>query len=213
MAFCVRCLRDMAPREAVDWAREFLRQVELPELVSRFASTLSTGLGLAESELRERIIDEPRRAGASAQRGRPGDPAARADESQRQGNHDLCGPVSLLSAPLRELGAHLVLSAAWARDLWQKLEEYPVDEVVQHLDPREKRFWIRCRTGDVPPLDNEEGEFGAIRTMLDTLHLTAQSASVSAALRQGAGAGNFEADLEYLRALQETLERTHGEQH
>ena len=60
---------------------------------------------------------------------------------------------------------------------------------------------------------NEEGEFGAIRTMLDTLHLTAQSASVSAALRQGAGAGNFEADLEYLRALQETLERTHGEQH
>ena len=69
------------------------------------------------------------------------------------------------------------------------------------------------RTGDVPPLDNEEGEFGAIRTMLDTLHLTAQSASVSAALRQGAGAGNFEADLEYLRALQETLERTHGEQH
>lgn len=64
-----------------------------------------------------------------------------------------------------------------------------------------------------PPLDNEEGEFGAIRTMLDTLHLTAQSASVSAALRQGAGAGNFEADLEYLRALQETLERTHGEQH
>ena len=50
-------------------------------------------------------------------------------------------------------------------------------------------------------------------SMLDTLHLTAQSASVSAALRQGAGAGNFEADLEYLRALQETLERTHGEQH
>ncbi len=114
---------------------------------------------------------------------------------------------------LRDLGAQLILSAPWARDLWQKLEENPVDEVVQHLDPREKRFWIRCRTGDVPPLDNEEGEFGAIRTMLDTLHLTAQSASVSAALRQGAGAGNFEADLEYLRALQETLERTHGEQH
>ncbi|MFQ8737435.1 MAG: hypothetical protein ACLSAH_16760 [Bilophila wadsworthia] len=41
MAFCVRCLR--VTREAVDWAREFLRQVELPELVSRFASTLSTG--------------------------------------------------------------------------------------------------------------------------------------------------------------------------
>ena len=211
MAFCVRCLRDMAPREAVDWAREFLRQVELPELVSRFASTLSTGLGLAESELRERIIESrgaralPRNAG-----GQETQPPVRTNPRDREiMTFAVRYPSSL--PRLRELGAHLVLSAAWARDLWQKLEEYPVDEVVQHLDPREKRF--RCRTGDVPPLDNEEGEFGAIRTMLDTLHLTAQSASVSAALRQGAGAGNFEADLEYLRALQETLERTHGEQH
>ena len=213
MAFCVRCLRDMAPREAVDWAREFLRQVELPELVSRFASTLSTGLGLAESELRERIIESrgaralPRNAG-----GQETQPPVRTNPRDREiMTFAVRYPSSL--PRLRELGAHLVLSAAWARDLWQKLEEYPVDEVVQHLDPREKRFLIRCRTGDVPPLDNEEGEFGAIRTMLDTLHLTAQSASVSAALRQGAGAGNFEADLEYLRALQETLERTHGEQH
>lgn len=213
MAFCVRCLRDMAPREAVDWAREFLRQVELPELVSRFASTLSTGLGLAESELRERIIESrgaralPRNAGGQETR-----PPVRTNPRDREiMTFAVRYPSSL--PRLRELGAHLVLSAAWARELWQKLEEYPVDEVVQHLDPREKRFWIRCRTGDVPPLDNEEGEFGAIRTMLDTLHLTAQSASVSAALRQGAGAGNFEADLEYLRALQETLERTHGEQH
>ena len=213
MAFCVRCLRDMAPREAVDWAREFLRQVELPELVSRFASTLSTGLGLAESELRERIIESrgaralPRNAG-----GQETQPPVRTNPRDREIMTFAVRYPSSLPC-LRELGAHLVLSAAWARDLWQKLEEYPVDEVVQHLDPREKRFWIRCRTGDVPPLDNEEGEFGAIRTMLDTLHLTAQSASVSAALRQGAGAGNFEADLEYLRALQETLERTHGEQH
>ena len=213
MAFCVRCLRDMAPREAVDWAREFLRQVELPELVSRFASTLSTGLGLAESELRERIIERrgaralPRNAG-----GQEPQPPVRTNPRDREIMTFVVRYPSSLPR-LRELGAHLVLGAAWARDLWQKLEEYPVDEVVQHLDPREKRFWIRCRTGDVPPLDNEEGEFGAIRTMLDTLHLTAQSASVSAALRQGAGAGNFEADLEYLRALQETLERTHGEQH
>ena len=70
MAFCVQALRDMAPREAVDWAREFLRQVEMPELVSRFASALSTGLGLSEGELRERLAESrnarnlPRTAGA-----------------------------------------------------------------------------------------------------------------------------------------------------
>ena len=211
MAFCVQTLRDMAPREAVDWAREFLRQVELPELVSRFASTLSTGLGLAESELRERVI-ESRNARSLPRNADGTPPPVRTNPRDREiMTFAVRYPSSL--PRLRDIGAHLVLSAPWARELWQKLEDTPADEVVQHLDPREKRFWIRCRTGDVPPLDNEEGEFGAIRTMLDTLHLTAQSASVSAALRQGAGAGNFEADLEYLRALQETLERTHGEQH
>ena len=211
MAFCLRCLRDMAPREAVDWAREFLRQVEMPELVSRFASMLSTGLGLAENELRERIA-ESRGARALPRAGGQEPPPVRTNPRDREiMTFAVRYPGAL--PKLREMGAQLALSAAWARELWQKLEHYSGDEIVQYLDPGEKRFWIRCRTGDVPPLNNEEGELGAIRAMLDSLHLTAQSASVSAALRHGAGAGSFETDLEYLRALQETLERTHGEQH
>ena len=219
LAFCVRTLRDMAPREAVDWARDFLRQVEMPELVSRFASTLSTGLGLAESELRERVMESraarnlapQSAAGSAGETRRPQAPVRTNPRDRESMTFAVRYPAAL--SRLREVGAHFVLKAAWARNLWKKLEENPGDEVIQLLDPREKNFWIRCRTGDVPPLNNEEGEFAAIRTMLDSLHLTAQSASVSAALRQGAGSGNFEADLEYLRALQETLERTHGEQH
>ena len=219
LAFCVRTLRDMAPREAVDWARDFLRQVEMPELVSRFASTLSTGLGLAESELRERVMESraarnlapQSAAGSAGETRRPQAPVRTNPRDREIMTFAVRYPAAL--SRLREVGAHFVLKAAWARNLWKKLEENPGDEVIQLLDPREKNFWIRCRTGDVPPLNNEEGEFAAIRTMLDSLHLTAQSASVSAALRQGAGSGNFEADLEYLRALQETLERTHGEQH
>ena len=219
LAFCVRTLRDMAPREAVDWARDFLRQVEMPELVSRFASTLSTGLGLAESELRERVMESraarnlapQSAAGSAGETRRPQAPVRTNPRDREIMTFAVRYPAAL--SRLREVGAHFVLKAAWARNLWKKLEENPGDEVIQLLDPREKNFWIRCRTGDVPPLNNEEGEFAAIRTMLDSLHLTAQSASVSSALRQGAGSGNFEADLEYLRALQETLERTHGEQH
>lgn len=48
MAFCLGVLRDMAPKDAVDWARSFLAQVEMPELFHRFASDLSAGLGLTE---------------------------------------------------------------------------------------------------------------------------------------------------------------------
>ena len=219
LAFCVRTLRNMAPREAVDWAREFLRQVELPELTGRFASALSTGLGLAENELRERIMESRAARTLVLQKGselagkthRPRTPVRTDPRDREIMTFAVRYPAAL--SRLRELGAHFVLRAAWARNLWKKLEDNPEADVVQLLDSREKNFWIRCRTGDVPPLNNEEGEFAAIRAMLDSLYLTTQSASVSAALRQGAGAGNFEADLEYLRALQETLERTHGEQH
>ena len=211
MAFCIRTLRDVAPREAVDWARDFLKQVEMPELVSRFASALSTGLGLAESELRERVLESrtARNLPVADTRGEYR-PEARTNPGDRE---IMTFAVRYPGAwsRLQELGAHLVLKAAWARALWKKLENNSSGDLVQQLDAREKKFWIRCRTGDVPPLDNEEGEFIAIRDMLDSLHVTAQTASVSAALRQGSGAGNFEADLEYLRALQKTLERTHGE--
>ena len=217
--FCIRTLRDMAPRDAVDWARDFLKQVEMPELTSRFASALSTGLGLAENELRERVMESraartltPQKgAGVAEKTHRPQAPVRTDPRDREIMTFAVRYPAAL--SRLREVGAHFALRAAWARNLWKKLEDNPEDEVVQLLDQREKTFWIRCRTGDVPPLNNEEGEFAAIRTMLDSLYLTTQSASVSAALRQGAGAGNFEADLEYLRALQETLERTHGEQH
>ena len=206
--FCVRTLRDMAPREALDWTRDFLRQVELPELGSRYASVLANGLGFAEAELRQQMAETreaarseaPRRSAPVLHRGHP---------CEREiMTFAVRYPHAL--ARLRDAGAQLNLNAAWARELWRKLEETPAEEVFQSLDQREKTFWIRCRSGDVPPLTNEEGEFEAIRAMLDNLRMNAQSASVSAALREGKG-GDFETDLEFLRALQETLEMTHGE--
>lgn len=206
LEFCVRTLRDMAPRDAVTWARDFLRQVELPELGSRFASVLANGVGFSEAELRREMAE--RRDAAQ-----PVIPAGTLPHKERPCDREILTfavryPRAL--ARLREAGAHLSLSASWARGLWRKLEENPPEDVFQALDPREKTFWIRCRSGDVPPLTNEEGEFKAVCTMLYTLRMHAQSASVSAALREGKG-GDFATDLEFLRALQETLEMRHGE--
>lgn len=144
LAFCVRTLRDMAPREAVDWARDFLRQVEMPELVSRFASTLSTGLGLAESELRERVMESraarnlapQSAAGSAGETRRPQAPVRTNPRDREIMTFAVRYPAAL--SRLREVGAHFVLKAAWARNLWKKLEENPGDEVIQLLDPRKK---------------------------------------------------------------------------
>lgn len=217
LAFCSRVLRDMAPRDAVDWAGSFVAQVELPELAGRYASVLATELGLSESEFRERLVAgrAARRSVAGAERGTPGGRGTPVPTRTNVRDREIMTfavryPHAL--PRLRELGAYLALVSPRARDLWRKLEENPPEAVVQFLDAREKTFWIRCRTGEAPPLDTEEREFAGISDMLHSMRMTRQSVSVSAALRQGSG-GDFETDLDYLRALQETLERTHGEQY
>jgi DNA primase len=53
--FCIRMLQAEAPREAVAWAKNFLRQVELPEILPGYVSKLARGLNLDEFTLRDGI--------------------------------------------------------------------------------------------------------------------------------------------------------------
>lgn len=208
--FCIRTVGGMAPREMLDWVRQFLKQVEQPELLSYYMTRLSGGLGLNEAELRDAVAAQvaPRHNEGAA---RTSSPRLSAEQTRDREIMTFAVRYPHCLSRLREAGADMALSAAWARQLWEKLEQFPSDEVVYQLSEREKGFWIRCRTGEVPPLDNEEGELAAVCQMLEGFQVRAQKASVSAALRRGAGAGDFEADKEYLRALQETLGRSNGE--
>ncbi len=231
LVFCARALQDMAPKDAVDWAGTFLAQVELPELAGRYASILAAELGFSERELRERMV-----AGRNARRSRfeeSGGSAREKDPCRNEAGvlpaaHGNVRDREIMTfavryphavSRLRDLGAQHFLVSPRARELWRKLEDLPSqtrippEDIVQYLDPKEKIFWIRCRTGDAPPLTSEEREFAGISAMLQTMQMARHSASVSAALRHGTGDSDFETDLDFLRALQETLERTHGEQH
>ncbi len=59
------------------------------------------------------------------------------------------------------------------------------------------------------PRDSGDNELEFLRRDLDAYYASAQKSSVSAALRENTGTGDFAADLDYLRALQETLEKGH----
>lgn len=228
LAFSISVLRDMAPKDAVDWARHFLSQVEMPELFHRFASELAVGLGLTETELRGGVLGRKEQkaetnaqsidkfgektdkfsAGKFAGRGQ-----ARPTASVPQGiSRDREIMTFAVRYPhrltdLRDIGTDLTLSAPWARELWGKLEQFgdSQESLFAALEPREKQFWVRCRGAESPPLDNELGELDAIRRMLHTLQTTSHTASVAAALRQGAG--DCETQREYLRALKEARGR------
>lgn len=210
LRFCVDVLRALAPRETVEWARNFLSQVEVPELVSPYASRLATQLQLSESELRQGAAQR-RDTGAPHNGGTPQRPGGRARQNMRDRQimmYAVRYPERL--DDLRDMGADLALQSDIARRLWDKLEEWGPETAAYHLDEREKNFWSFCRGAEAAPRDDGNKELEALRDDLDAYYASAQKLSLAAALRQNAG--NPDADVEYLRALQETLEKVH-EQH
>ena len=111
---------------------------------------------------------------------------------------------------LRELGAEWFINTAFAKGLWNKLvqygHEYSSTEVAAILTDKEKDFWIRCRLADNLPKDKEEQELQDVCTTLTQSHRREHGKTCLSALRQIQGDSN--ADIDLLKALQETLRRS-----
>ncbi len=202
--YCIDVLRGMAPRDAVEWARSFLASVEMPELFNRYAARLSGGTGMSEAELRNGILDRKKAfAVPAAEAVRP-----RAISRDRE----------ILTFAVRypgrmpdliDAGADFTLTAPWAKRLWEKLAQYR-EEAFEHLEPKEKNFWIRCRGAGAPPLDNEQAEFCAIKKMLNHQLQALQTASMKIALQQGTADAGMQR--EYMVALKEARGRHRDQQ-
>ena len=206
LRFCVEALRALAPRESVEWARDFLGHVEVPELVSPYASALARHLQLSEEELRHGVAVR-----LDAQRG--GTPVPTPGRA-RQNMRDVQIMIYAVRYPerlgdLRELGADLALRSPGARRFWDIIEEWGAEETPYHLDERQKKFWFAQRGPDKPPLETADWELECLRRDLETYYERSKKSSISAALRENTGNSDFAVDLEYLRALKETLENGH----
>lgn len=202
LEFCISVLRGMAPRDAVEWARHFLSQVDMPELFHRFAADLAAGLGLSEADLRGGVLERRSAAAPRAQERRSTAPRSISRDREIM-TFAVRYPHRL--PDLQAAGADLALREPWALKLWDKLAAACSEQAFDDLDPREKTFWIRCRGQEAPPLNDEEGELNAIRQMLINLQKTSHMASVVAALRQGTA--SQETQREYMRALLEARGR------
>lgn len=205
LKFCTDVLRESAPRETVEWARNFLKKVEIPELVSPYVSHMTQHLNIAEDVLRGTVAEVRRKKeGARGADLTPG----RAPHAKRDREIMMFAvryPHRL--EDLRQRGVDLALATTAARRLWEKVENHGAEDVIRHLDEREKKFWVECRTGGAP-MDGGDKELRALIRYMDTFDSSTQISSLSAALRENAKTGDFASDLDYLRALQETLGRT-----
>ncbi len=213
LKFCMGVLKDQAPREAVDWTRNFLRKLEIPELAGRYASMLAGWLNLSEEELRGGLTVT---AGRGWTRGTGvADPAETAPGGKMSPKATRERQILMFAVrypqrfeDLRAAGADVALGSDVALRLWRKLEDTDPELVFHELDEREKNFWVQCRAGmEAAPRDSEERELAELLRNLEAFHAATHKSSISAAIRENAGTGDFETDLEYLRVLQETLGR------
>lgn len=202
LEFCIDVMGDLAPKEAVEWAGNFLSSVEMPELFGKYATLLSCRLGIDEKSLRAEAADshEARRKGGAIAE------CKKAPLNMR----DTQIMIFAVRYPermddLRELGADLALATPEARELWELLERWGKEEIERHMSESQKSFWLGQRMAPAPPLDNGDYELACLKQDLDAFYKESQQAALAAAL--AASSDNFEADLEYLRALQETLEK------
>lgn len=208
LSFCIDVLRDLAPKEAIAWAKNFLAHMQVNELVSPYATMLANKLGISEREFRDSV------SGMAA-----GKNGFRAAASY---NKNLCErdtQIMLYAAryperleDLRALGADLALASQRSRDFWDLIEKYGPDEVVYHLDEKQKRFWNSQRQPGAPPRKNGDYELACLKKSLDKFYAQAQAASLGAALGVKSDDRNFALDLQYLHAIKDAMRNNDNEQ-
>lgn len=207
LQFCTDTVRALAPREAVDWARQFLKQVEVPELLSPFISRLASHLQLSEAVVRGALPKA--RTPEAGHRAQPTAPLRTGTMLERQILMFAVRYPHRLD-DVRETGADMAISSPFGRALWAKLEMYAVQDILVQLGESEKQFWVHCRTGETAPLDDGDKELHALMRIMQAHDAQLQKHSTAAALRENAQTGDFAAEKEYLRAFSESLRRSDG---
>ena len=214
--FCIATLaREFAPAEILDWTKKFLNQLaQRPELVGFFMGRLARGLNISEVDLRRGLTSTARpklTAGLSA-----AEIPAQHDAQTRRENSllDFVARYPHHVAALQKAGAGLILTSPFAAAFWEKMQRFDAqaDELLSHLDERERNFWIRSRTGEVPSKETENEELSEIVASIQRhIRRELNGAGVAAALRRASAEHDPDIELELLRAIQEHSRETDDE--
>lgn len=222
--FCIRMLAGESPREAVDWVKNFLRQVEQPELLSAYISKLARGLDLDEASLRQNLPASGMAPGGGANAAVTDTPSFARSGLEHVPDRGMeaeliryvvrnphCLPI------LRDHGAELLLNTVFFRELWARIAantpEYSADDVFMNLADKHREFWVATRmNGPVHGADEpekREQELAEICERLKTVASERQSKTCLQAIRQTSSGADY--DVELLKAMTEAARRKHGQ--
>ncbi len=199
LTFCIQTLKKRSPKDAVEWSREFLGQIEMPELFQPMATKLALGLGIDEAELRLGVVEHKKTQNArtAVQADEKAKPAAPKKKTVDAEILTVATRYPHRLQTLQEMGADLILESPKAKAYWDKLLQYPEEEILPFLDDSEKAFWVKCRSAGAPPRNNEEGELMAVQHLIQAKQKKSYVQSMVAAVRES----GEDTQKAYLRAL------------
>lgn len=200
-AFCLNAIRELAPRDALAWAKAFLANIRIPDLLSHYITLLSQGLGVSETVFRE------------------APPQIRKESApNKYTTRDLCEMdtqimLFLVRYPemishLREIGADVALATDRARKFWSLIERHGETDVVYYLDEKQKKFWQSQRGPQAPPRTNGERELACLRASIERYYARRQAACIQASLSNRVSDQDFAGDLEFLCAIRDTIRKS-----
>lgn len=202
LRFCVETLYGVAPRDALEWCRTFIRGMQIPELVSPTISYLSRWLNFDEQSLRDGLVQDMSQA-------------PRANQAQDKAISATLPHIereilrTAIRYPghardIRDMGADILLKSPMASALWNKILEQG-ENAGYELEGEARILWDRHRGLEAPPCKNPEAELGALKKSLDKYLHSIQKSSFSALLRQSDAQGDYSAGMHVLDTLQEPL--------
>lgn len=202
LRFCVETLYGVAPRDALEWCRTFIRGMQIPELVSPTISYLSRWLNFDEQSLRDGLVQDMSQA-------------PRANQAQDKAISATLPHIereilrTAIRYPghardIRDMGADILLKSPMASALWNKILEQG-ENAGYELEGEARTLWDRHRGLEAPPCKNPEAELGALKKSLDKYLHSIQKSSFSALLRQSDAQGDYNAGMHVLDTLQEPL--------
>jgi DNA primase len=200
LEYCMRMItQTRSPKEILQWAKEFVRQLKTHDLHSFYLPKLAAGLGLSEAEWRQVLPDSV--AGQAQRTGKSGLEACK--PSQRDKNL-LAFAVRFpeYHGQLRDLGLEGALATERGRIFWSKICGADPHTILAGLDQGEKQFYVECQMRLDVTFDDGRDEWDEVRDFLRQTDPRRELESLGESLRKARQEGDFQEELRLLALIQ-----------
>lgn len=203
LQFCLRVVRDtFSPKEIAAWAVDFLGGLGDEALRAVFIPRVSSGLGLAEPELRASLGQAVSRGARQPAKAAPARPQALAMTPR---------DAQLVSFAIRradylpalvEAGAAAVLTSDAAREFFARLAEGDQGGLETRLDTAQAAFWARAQLEPAESDEQAAAVFDEICVFLRESKESGRRRTLTEAIRRAQEQGAYADALRLLGELQ-----------